>query len=89
MAAISQVRELARKDLRERVERLATAVDEDGADFAQVAGLADAELPPAGPQRDIAQGDLGGPGLWLRAEPEYDPKQADALAAIIAMELLA
>jgi exosortase A-associated hydrolase 1 len=49
--------------------------------------LADAEL-ARGTQRDIAQGDLGGPGLWLRAEPDHDPKQADALAAILAMELL-
>jgi hypothetical protein len=56
---------------------------------AMVAALADSELPQADRQRDIAQGDIGGPGLWLRAEPEHDPKQADALAAIIAMELLA
>jgi hypothetical protein len=31
----------------------------------------------------IAQGDLGGAGLWLRAEPDHDPAQADALAAIV------
>jgi hypothetical protein len=56
---------------------------------AMVDGLAEAELPAAGKQRDIMQGDIGGPGLWLRAEPDHDPRQADALAAIIAMELLA
>lgn len=56
---------------------------------AMIAQLADDELPPAGKQRDIAQGDVGGAGLWLRAEPDHDPKQADALAAVIAMELLA
>ena len=56
---------------------------------AMVAALADGELTQAGRQRDIAQGDIGGPGLWLRAEPEHDPKQADSLAAIVAMELLA
>jgi hypothetical protein len=56
---------------------------------AMIGDLAAAELAPADQQRDIAQGDLGGPGLWLRAEPEHDPRQADALAAIIAMELLA
>nr|WP_095013129.1 hypothetical protein [Tsuneonella mangrovi] len=33
----------------------------------------------------IAQSDLGGPGLWLRAEPDEDPEQADALAAILAI----
>jgi hypothetical protein len=54
-----------------------------------IAELAEAELPVSTRQRDIAQGDLGGPGLWLRAEPDHDPRQADALAATIAMELLA
>lgn len=47
------------------------------------------ELESAGPvlaegQREITQAMLGGPGLWLRAEPGEDAAQADALAAIIA-----
>ena len=54
-----------------------------------IAALAEAELPASVSQRDIGQGDLGGAGLWLRAEPDYDSKQADALAVIMAMELLA
>lgn len=55
-----------------------------------IAALAATELPPpATCQRDIVQGDLGGAGLWLRAEPDHDPRQADALAAIVTMELLA
>ena len=54
-----------------------------------ITALAEAELPASVSQRDIGQGDLGGAGLWLRAEPDYDPKQADALAVIMAMELLA
>jgi len=33
---------------------------------------------------NIAQADIGGPGLWLRAEPDHDPAQAEALAAIVA-----
>ena len=33
---------------------------------------------------NIAQSDLGGAGLWLRAEPDHDPAQAQALAAIVA-----
>lgn len=33
---------------------------------------------------NIAQADLGGPGLWLRAEPDHDPAQAEALARIVA-----
>jgi hypothetical protein len=56
---------------------------------AMIANLAEGELPPPAGQRDIAQGDIGGPGLWLRAEPDHDARQADALAAIVAMELLA
>ena len=35
-------------------------------------------------QSDVVQSLLGGPALWLRAEPGEDPAQADALAAIIA-----
>jgi len=34
----------------------------------------------------IAQGDIGGAGLWLRAEPGEDAGQAEALAARIAAE---
>lgn len=33
---------------------------------------------------NIAQSDLGGAGVWLRAEPDHDPAQADALAAMLA-----
>lgn len=32
---------------------------------------------------NIAQSDIGGAGLWLRAEPDHDPAQAEALAAAI------
>ena len=32
---------------------------------------------------NIAQSDLGGAGLWLRAESDHDPAQAEALAAIV------
>lgn len=35
---------------------------------------------------NIAQADLGGAGLWLRAEPDHDPAQAEALAALIAAD---
>ncbi|UYV14920.1 hypothetical protein KVF90_12355 [Porphyrobacter sp. ULC335] len=34
-------------------------------------------------QSDIAQSAIGGPGLWLRAEPAEDAGQADRLAALI------
>jgi exosortase A-associated hydrolase 1 len=36
---------------------------------------------------NIAQGDVGGAGLWLRAEPDHSPEQADALAGIVARVL--
>lgn len=44
------------------------------------------EAAPSGgaPLAEIAQGDLGGPGLWLRAEPDHSPEQVAALAALIA-----
>lgn len=38
---------------------------------------------------DVALADIGGGGLWLRAEPGEDADQADALAAIIAIGLAA
>lgn len=36
----------------------------------------------------IAQSEVGGPGLWLRAEPGDDPRQSAALAARLVKELL-
>ena len=38
---------------------------------------------------NVAQPDLGGPGLWLRAEPDHSPEQAEALAARVAETLAA
>jgi hypothetical protein len=38
---------------------------------------------------NLAQADLGGPGLWLRAEPDHSPEQAEALAARVAGALAA
>ncbi len=49
--------------------------------FAQ---LETAEPATTTPRRTIAQGDVGGKPLWLRAEPDTDSAQADALVAIIA-----
>lgn len=53
-----------------------------------IAELEIADLPDNRRQRPVAQADLGGAALWLRAEPDYDHRQADALAAILSMELL-
>jgi hypothetical protein len=38
---------------------------------------------------NIAQADVGGAGLWLRAEPAHSAEQADALAATVAAQVLA
>lgn len=49
--------------------------------FAQLESAAPEE---DGAQVEIDQATLRGGGLWLRAEPDEDPAQADALAACIA-----
>lgn len=54
---------------------------------ALVRALESAEPALAPGQSDIAPSELGGPGLWLRAEPGEDPSQAARLAAIIAETL--
>jgi len=51
---------------------------------AMIRALETAEPALAEGQSEIAQAMLGGAGLWLRAEPDEDAGQADALAAIIA-----
>lgn len=50
-------------------------------------GLEQAEHSPSTDQATITQSEVGGTGLWLRAEPDEDAEQADALAAIIAIAL--
>ncbi|MES2302030.1 MAG: hypothetical protein V4521_08170 [Pseudomonadota bacterium] len=51
-----------------------------------IAGLQDA-LPQLEGQRVITQSELGGGGLWLRAEPAAAPEQSAALARRIAADL--
>lgn len=54
---------------------------------ALVRALETAEPRLAQGQSGIAQTQLGGPGLWLRAEPDEDPGQADRLASLIAEDV--
>ena len=54
---------------------------------AMFAALEGAEPALAPGQSDIAQTAVGGPGLWLRAEPDEDAGQADRLAALIVQSL--
>lgn len=51
-----------------------------------IAGLQDA-LPQIEGQRIISQAELGGGGLWLRAEPAAAPEQSAALARLIAADI--
>lgn len=46
-------------------------------------------MTPAPGAAQIAHEQLEGPGLWLRAEPDENAAQADALAALVAAELRA
>ena len=68
-----------REDLfeRGRIEGLRLAGYKLGPEM--IAGLEQAQLVD-GQAIEIAQGDIGGGGLWLRAEPSHDAGQADRLA---------
>lgn len=58
-----------------------------GADM--VKQLQNAVTPADPSKRLVEQTDLGGAGLWLRAEPDEDHEQADALAAVVAIGMMA
>lgn len=57
-----------------------------GAQMIRELEAAEPNLP--GNARLIEQSEIGGSPLWLRAEPDDDPEQADALAALLAIGLL-
>ncbi|ANU08145.1 hypothetical protein [Paraurantiacibacter namhicola] len=52
-----------------------------------IAQLENAELPDRPELRPVAAAELGGPGLWLRAEPDHDAAQAEALVELICTDL--
>jgi len=54
---------------------------------AMIAALEASQLPDSGRLSDIEHSTVGGGAPWLRAEPDCDPAQADALAAIVAVGL--
>lgn len=56
-----------------------------GAEMVRALETAEPVLAPG--QSEIAQSAIGGPGLWLRAEPDEDAGQADRLAALITESL--
>lgn len=47
------------------------------------------DFKPHAAHRVIESAEIGGSPLWLRAEPDFDPAQADALAALILADLAA
>jgi hypothetical protein len=51
---------------------------------AMIAELEVAEPSGGAALANIAQAELGGAGLWLRAEPDHDPEQAEALVRMVA-----
>jgi hypothetical protein len=84
-ARILSAREAGREESREQLAELAATQGITlagyplGADFYR-----DFEpMVPAGDATLIAQEQLGGSGLWLRAEPDENAEQADALAALL------
>ncbi|MCB5424632.1 hypothetical protein H0274_05125 [Altererythrobacter sp. CC-YST694] len=52
-----------------------------------VRDLEAARLPDSGRLSDIPHAAIGGSAPWLRAEPGFDPAQADMLAGFLAVEL--
>jgi len=75
-------REVTREALLERGRREGLVLAGYPIGAAMLAELETAEPAPAG--RTLAQAELGGPGLWLRAEPGDDPEQAGRLAGLVA-----
>jgi hypothetical protein len=79
----------AREESREGLTTLALAegIELAGYRFGPqlFADLEEAAAPVSDRLTLIEQGTIGGPGLWLRAEPGESAEQADALAAIVSI----
>lgn len=95
LRAMLRARVLASKEagLEETREELLARGKESGLELAgyrlgaaMIRELDKAEPAGGAALANIAQADLGGAGLWLRAEPDHDPAQADALAALLAAD---
>lgn len=82
-ARILSAREAGREEKREELETLARAAGIDLAGYTLGAPFFGAfeALEPTREAGVIEQSSIGGSGLWLRAEPAEDARQADALAA--------
>ena len=86
-ASINAAREAGREETSEallergRTEGLTLAGWPIGATM--IRELESATPPASDIQHEIAQSEIGGAGLWLRAEPDFDEAQADALMNIV------
>lgn len=98
LRALMRARQIATREAGrdERMDELAELGRSQGVELAGYhigsqlfADLEAARLPDNGYLADIEQDMLGGSGPWLRAEPDYDAEQADALAALLAIGMRA
>ena len=87
LAAREAGRDETREGLLELGRRDGLELGGHGLGAAMIVALETADLPAQPGQRTIAQGEVGGGPLWLRAEPDFDAGQADALAALIKADL--
>lgn len=94
LRAMLRARTIAAKEVgrEESLEGLQVAARKDGIELAgwRIGAQFFRELEQATPPEvtrlaDLGLADVGGNGLWLRAEPGENPEQADSLAAIIAI----
>ena len=92
LKALLRARILASKEARvaETSEELIEAGRAEGLELAgyalgpaMIRQMAGGELPEDGGLTDIAQREVGGGGLWLRAEPGFDADQAERLADLV------
>lgn len=82
MIAREAGKEETREDMFERGQAEGLRLAGYGMSPDMISGLQIAEIPHES-AIEIAQGDVGGGGLWLRSEPSHDDNQADRLASLV------
>lgn len=90
-ARVLSSREAGREESREALEQEArqNGIELIGYPLGAAFYRAFETMVPAPGVCTIGQEEVGGPGLWLRAEPDDNAEQADALAALIAAKVIA
>jgi hypothetical protein len=96
LRAMLRARVIARKEagVAESTEALAALGRTEGLELGgyrlgapMITDLEAAEPSGGAALANIAQADVGGPALWLRAEPDHSAEQAHALAALVVGQL--